>query len=216
MADPTAAKAADGGPAGPRTPAVIGLVGGVAAGKTTVAKLFAEHGIRHIDADAIGREVSRDPAVVAAIAADFGPEVRSEDGGLDRARLGELVFAAPARRRALEAILHPLIRQRIRAELAEARDSGVTALLDVPLLFEAGLCEDCDTIVFVDASPAVRRARADARGWADGELARREQSQLPLEEKRARSQHVIANDDDLATTRAAVAALLRELAKEVP
>ena len=107
--------------------------------------------------------------------------------------------------------MHPRVRARILAELDRARAAGRSSLLDVPLLFEAGLFEQCDEIVFVEAPEAARLARARARGWADDELARREQNQLPLAEKRARSQHVVDNGGDLEATRRAVAALLEEL-----
>ena len=103
------------------------------------------------------------------------------------------------------------MRARILAEVEAARQDGASVLLDVPLLFEAGLHEICDTIVFVHASDAVRTARAKSRGWADNELARREASQLPLEEKRSRSQHVIDNDGDLKFTARAVDELLARL-----
>ncbi|HEB53524.1 MAG TPA: dephospho-CoA kinase [bacterium] len=194
----------------PEKPLVIGLVGGVAAGKTTVSELFAAHGIRHINADEFAREVARDPEVVAAVAADLGHGF-VRDGALDRPALAARVFADADARRRLEEIVHPRVRARIRAELATARSAGETALLDVPLLFEAGLAADCDTIVFVAADDEVRERRARARGWPPGELQRRERHQLPLHEKRARSQHVIDNGSDLARTRAAVAAVLAEL-----
>lgn len=189
---------------------MIGLVGGVASGKSTVAKLFSEHGIRHVDADHHARAAASEPDAIAAVARSFGPEfVRDE--GLDRARLADRIFADAEARRTLEAILHPLVRRRIDAELAEAREAGQSCLLDVPLLFEAGLFERCDTIVFVDAPHEVRAARAAGRGWAPDELGRREASQLPLAEKRARADHTIDNGGSLDATRAAVRSLLRSL-----
>jgi len=194
----------------PAIPVVIGLVGGIAAGKSTVAGLFAERGLWHVDADRIAREVSADPAVLQQVREELGARFVA-DGALDRAALAAEVFREPAIKGRLEAILHPPIRARIRARVAEAKAAGRSALLDVPLLFEGGLFELCDTVVFVAAADDVRRARANARGWADDELQRREQNQLPLDEKRRRAQHVVDNDGELAATRAQVDALLERL-----
>ena len=103
------------------------------------------------------------------------------------------------------------MRQRITTALDSARQRGDSALLDVPLLFEAGLFEICDTVVFVEASDEARAERARRRGWADDELIRREQNQLPLADKRARSQHIIDNNGDLSATEQAVDDLLLQL-----
>lgn len=194
----------------PPTPLVIGLVGGIAAGKSKVASLFSAHGIEHVDADLHAKAVSEAPEVLAEVASILGPEF-VRDGQLDRARLGEHVFRDPEAKARLEAIVHPRVRQRIVTALDRARAEGRSTLLDVPLLFEAGLYEQCDTIVFVAASDEVRKERARTRGWDEDELPRRERNQLPLAEKRARSQHVIDNDGELAETERAVADLLRQL-----
>lgn len=195
----------------PDPPVVIGLMGGIAAGKSAVAELFAARGLCHVDADAIGRAISAEPAVLAEVAAGFGPRAVRGDQ-LDRAELARIVFADPPARARLEAILHPRIRARIRAELAAARTRGDSVLLDAPLLLEGGLIEFCDTSVFVDASLATRARRAASRGWAPDELPRREAAQAPLAEKRARAAHRIDNDGDLADTERQVEALLQHLA----
>lgn len=196
----------------PRTPVVIGIVGGIAAGKSAVAERFAAHGLRHVDADRHARAVSQRKDVLAEVAAAFGPAV-VQGGSLDRAAMAALVFRDPTARTRLEAILHPRIRQDILAELTDAKAQGQSALLDVPLLYENGLFEHCDHVVFVDAPASVRQARAASRGWADGELARREAAQLPLAEKRARADFAIDNGGDRATMAAQVASLLRQLAE---
>jgi len=185
-------------------------VGGIAAGKSTVASRFAAHGIRHVDADFHAREVSEAPAVVEEVAQEIGDRF-VQDGKLDRQALSDHVFRDPAAKAKLEQIVHPRVRQRILSELDEASSQGLTALLDVPLLFEAGLVERCDLVVFVHASDSTRQSRAQSRGWANDELARRESNQMPLTEKRARSQHVIDNDGDLERTHQAVDDLLAEL-----
>lgn len=199
----------------PAKPVVIGLLGGVAAGKSTVAASFAAHGLRTIDADAIGRELSRDPEVLREVAASLGPAA-VRDGQLDRQALGARVFRDPAARGRLEAILHPRIRARILGDLAAARERGDSVLLDVPLLLENGLIDQCDHVVFLHASQATREARAAARGWTPEELARREAAQAPLATKRARAAFVVDNDGDLATMERDVAALLAQLRRTTP
>lgn len=196
----------------PDPPVVIGLMGGIAAGKSTVANRFAARGLHRVDADAIAREVAAEPAVLAEVAAAFGPAA-VHGGQLDRAALARRVFADPAERARLEAILHPRIRARILAELTAARSRGDSALLDAPLLLENGLIAFCDTAVFVAASPATRARRAAARGWAADELARREAAQAPLAAKRAAAEHVVDNDGDLADTHRQVDAVLDAIAR---
>lgn len=201
----------------PARPVVIGILGGVAAGKSTVARLFAAHGLRHLDADAVAREVGAEPAVLDLVAARFPGAVVTEHGRrrLDRNHLAEVVFADPAARRDLEAVLHPRVRARLLADLAAARAAGDSVLLDVPLLLENGLIDQCDHVVFVQASPATRARRAAERGWSAGELARREAAQASLEAKVARARHHVDNDGDLAATSAQVVALLDRLARGV-
>jgi dephospho-CoA kinase len=209
---PAQPSAAAGPPAPfrPAPPVVIGIVGGVASGKSAVAAAFAAHGLTLVDADAIAREVAAEPAVLAGIAAALGPELVTP-GGLDRAAVAARVFREPAARARLEAILHPPIRARIDAALAAARAHGDSVLLDVPLLLENGLVDRCDHVVFVATSPATRRARAAARGWPAGELERREAAQTPLDVKRARAGFVVDNDGDLPTMARGVAAVLDRL-----
>lgn len=199
----------------PARPVVLGVVGGIAAGKSAVAQAFAAHGLAHLDADAVARLVSAEPAVVAEVARALGPTaVRA--GQLDRQALGDRVFRDPAARQALEAILHPRIRARLLADLDAAKARGESALLDVPLLLENGLIEQCDHVVFLDVPLAVRQARAAARGWPPGELERREAAQAPLASKRARARFVLDTSGDLAALRAGVAAILDQLRQAAP
>lgn len=199
----------------PRKPVVIGILGGIAAGKSAAAAAFAAHGLVRIDADAIGRELSRDPGVLAAVAASLGPAA-VRDGEIDRRTVADLVFRDPSARARLEAILHPRIRARILADLAAAVAAGHSVLLDVPLLLENGLIEHCDHVAFLHASTATREARARSRGWHAGELARREATQAPLATKRARAGFVIDNDGDLAIMQRDVAAMLDRLRSTTP
>jgi dephospho-CoA kinase len=200
-----------GQPFQPAAPVVIGLLGGIAAGKSTVAEAFAAHGLVHVDADRIAREVAAEPAVLRELAQAFGPAALRPDGTLDRQAVAALVFADATARRRLEAITHPAIRRTILERIAAARTAGRSVLLDAPLLLEGGLIEQCDATVFVHASDSVRLQRARERGWDAAELARRELAQAALPAKRARATYHLDNDGPLEGTRTQVAAILQQL-----
>jgi dephospho-CoA kinase len=197
---------------------VVGVLGGIASGKSAVARLLAGEDGVVIDADRIARELLEEPAHVEELAARFGREVVRRDGRPDRDALAARVFSSPEERARLESWIHPLIRERIRATLEAAIARGAPRIvLDIPLLLENeaehGLAAECDELVFVEADPALRDARAvAARGWRPGEVARREALQLPLDAKRARADHVIHNDGSLADLERAV----RELRRSAP
>ena len=210
MTEPTSGNQGQKRPFRPKTPLVIGLVGGIASGKSEVAGLFARHGILHVDADFHAKAVTEAPEVVREVADRLGKQF-VRDGKIDRVALGDHVFRVPEAKLQLEAIVHPRVRAEIHSALKSALAEGQSALLDVPLLFEAGLFEICQTIVFVEAADDLRSERALSRGWATDELPRRERNQLPLAEKRARSQHVIDNNGTLASTAQAVDELLSRL-----
>jgi dephospho-CoA kinase len=190
---------------------VIGLTGGMGAGKSTVARLFAERGAHVVDADAIAREVVEpgEPAL-AAIAEEFGDEVLTADGALDRAAMAGIVFDDPERLRALEAITHPAIRRRIEARLAAHADVGDDRIvvLDHPLLVETGLAEDLAVVVVVTAPEDVRVARlAAGRGIDPADARARMRNQADDEQRRAAATHVIVNDCGLDALERDVAAV---------
>ncbi len=148
----------------------IGLTGGIGAGKSEVSRLFAAHGAVIVDSDVIAREVVA-PGTdgLAAVVAEFGPQVLREDGELDRPALGAVVFADPERLKALNAIVHPLVRARS-AELEAAAAPDAVVVHDVPLLAENGLASLFDLIVVVDAADEVRIDRlVRLRGMAEEE-----------------------------------------------
>lgn len=190
-------------------PLVLGLLGGVAAGKSTVAGLLAARGFAVLDADREARQVMADPEIQRAVTARFGGDL-FPGGQLDRAALAAIVFRDPAARAALEAITHPAIRRALEAGLEHALATGHPAVLDVPLLLEGGLIARCDACWFVAASPQTRQARARARGWDDGELARREANQADLDVKRSRCSHTICTDGSLEDVGQQVAAALAQ------
>jgi len=180
---------------------VLGLVGGIASGKSTVARLFAELGCTVVDADRIAHEVLETPEARKLVAARWGDALFDANGALDRKALAAVVFAQPAELAALEKIVHPEVRRRIDLELDRAAAAGANVLLDVPLLLEGKHSGRCTAIVFVDASLATRTRRAAERGWDAAELARRESLQRDIDEKRALADHTIDNDGPLARTR---------------
>jgi len=182
---------------------IIGLTGGIATGKSTVARLLAEHGARIIDADQLSREVvAPGSPALARIAEMFGPEVISADGTLDRQGVRRLVFSDPARRRALEALLHPAIAALARIRLEEARQAGApVAVYMAPLLIEAGATDRVDEIWVVTVRPEVQLARLMARDHCTLEQARQiVEAQMPLAEKERFGLVVIENSGSLEET----------------
>jgi dephospho-CoA kinase len=179
---------------------VIGLLGGIGSGKSQVAAAFARHGARIIAGDQLGQAALHDPDIRARIVSRWGEGIVDENGEIDRRRLAAIVFADPDQRKALEAISHPWIRQRIRAEVEEARKDPRVPLivLDAAVMLEAGWNEVCDRLVFIEAPRVVRLERvARQRGWSEKEVAEREEAQLPLTEKAVRADHVLDNSASL-------------------
>lgn len=192
---------------------VIGLIGGIGAGKSAVARAFAVRGGRVVDADAIGHEALRQPEIIACILERWGARVRKPDGSLDRRAIAKIVFADPIERNALEAMVFPYIGDGCRKEIDRARrEPGVQfVVLDAAVMLEAGWNNEVDRIVYVDAPPDVRYRRLAARsGWSRADLAAREAAQLPGETKRVRASAVITNDAGLAELQEKVDRLLCE------
>jgi dephospho-CoA kinase len=193
----------------------VGLTGGVGAGKSTVARALADLGVVVIDADALAREVVRPGTPgLAAVVAEFGPEVLGPDGALDRPRLGALVFADPDRRAALEAIVHPLVRRRA-AELEAAAPAGALVVHDIPLLAETGQAGSFDAVLVVDVPPEVQVERlVRDRGWSADEAAARIAAQAARDDRLAVATHVIDNTGTLEDLRRRVAEVFAELSEE--
>lgn len=191
----------------------IGIVGGIASGKSLVAKLFAELGAGHLDADQAGHEVlANDAEVRQALVDRWGTSILASDGSIDRAAVAACVFAAsdPAQaareREFLESLLHPRIGVLLKEKTAKLAATGTPAvILDAPLLLEAAWGPLCDLIVMVDTPLETRLARAAARGWDRNEFARRESAQWPVEKKRRHAQIIIPNDGTLDDLRGRVA-----------
>lgn len=186
---------------------IVGLTGGIATGKSTVARMLADRGAIVVDADAIAREVVEpgEPAL-DEIVAEFGPSILTPSGTLDRAALGAVVFADTARRRRLEEITHPRIRQRMAERVAAAVASAPPlVVVDIPLLLERGGSELTQDVLLVYADRKTQLRRLIARDHLSVEDAeRRLAAQMPIEEKRRLATWVIDNRGSLEETEAQV------------
>lgn len=178
---------------------IIGLVGGVASGKSRVAALLVERGAQALDADRLGHEVLKEPEVIAALCRRWGDDILRADGSIERSRVAQRVFApppdGPLELEFLEQVTHPRIAARLQTKLeAWKRDQPTSVMvLDAALLLKAGWDRWCDVVVYVDCPVARRRDWAVARGWSEQEFATREAAQGPLDQKRQRAHYVIDN-----------------------
>lgn len=188
----------------------IALTGGIASGKSTVAKLFAALGAKLIDTDQIARDIVTPPStVLERIAARFGPEILTPNGTLDRARLRRIVFADPAARRDLEALTHPAILAEVDRQSAAL--GGPYQLVAIPLLLETGSARDFDRVLLVDVSPETQRRRLMARDGLDSAAAERMlAAQATREARRAVAHDIIDNEGDAAALAPQVEALHRQ------
>jgi dephospho-CoA kinase len=179
---------------------VIGLIGGIGSGKSQVAAAFAHHGARVIAGDQLAHAALRDPDIRAKVVARWGKHVLDDKGEIQRQRLAAIVFADSQERKALEAMTHPWIRQRIHAEMEAARNDPAVPLivLDAAIMLEAGWNDVCNRLLYIEAPRDVRLERlARQRGWTAKEVDAREQAQLPLTEKAVRADHVLENSASL-------------------
>jgi dephospho-CoA kinase len=201
----------------------VGLTGGIGAGKSEVSRRLVGLGATLIDADALAHEVvAVGTPGLALVAAEFGPEVLAPDGSLDREKVASIVFADPAARDRLNAIVHPLVGERV-AELSEqarTRDPDGIVVHDVALIVEAGVAERYDVVVVVDAPVEVQLDRLTRlRGMTEDAARARIDAQASREQRRAIADFVIANDDGLEGLDAQVndvwASLLRWSGAEV-
>ncbi|XZE21421.1 dephospho-CoA kinase [Pirellulaceae bacterium SH449] len=201
---------------------VVGIIGGVASGKSVATETLAEFGGRVLNADEIAHQVLTQPEVIDQLVNRFGRQVlENEDEQdltrrrLDRKRIARLVFGETPEHRSnkdfLESVVQTRVRQQLLRELSEwkqiTQDSAFQThdpkqtftflVLDIPLLFERGWDEHCDYILMIDTPEERRRAFAMARGWTESDWRARERNQLPIAEKRSKATHIIANDGSL-------------------
>jgi dephospho-CoA kinase len=207
----------------PRLP-ILGLAGGIGAGKSTVARILAEEGCVVADSDDLARQAYNAPEIRKQLVAWWGDRIRDCRGchaepdslppPVDRRAIAAIVFEEPAERARLESLIHPWI-ARHREALFAAAPAGTRALvIDAPLLFETGLDRQCDRVIFVDSRPETRLSRVrSTRGWDTSELGRREAAQWPLERKRALSTDLIHNEGEITDVRRQIRQILGRLAR---
>ncbi len=200
----------------PRRPPVIGIVGGLAGGKSTVARLLGRKGAAVIDADSLGHRMLRRPEVKEALVEQFGDEILDAGGEVKRARLAEVAFEDPERVRALNAIVHPPVIRQIIAEIEAMtqRDEVPLIVLDAALLVETGLHrEHCDALLFVDTPEETRRRRAAQRGMSAGQFDLRTTAQAPPAKKKQLSDFTVENTGSLEELEARLDRLWPELCR---
>lgn len=192
----------------------VGVTGNIGSGKSSVARRLAELGAAVIDADALARDATEDPEVLAAIARQLGPDLVVQ-GRLDRAATARRVFADAGARRRLSAIVHPWVRRAsaaLREELERSEEAPAVVVLDIPLLFENGLEAGLDAVIVVDAPLELRVARVAARSGLDpDEVRARDAAQMPLADKVARADFVVDNGGSPQQLEAQVDAVWGEL-----
>ena len=183
----------------------IGLTGGIASGKSTVAQMLEQEGAHLIDADRVAREVVLPGTEAwAEIKAWLGSPIIGPGGAIDRRRLGELIFADPAARQRLNAIVHPRVFETFsrRAEEIRRRDPGAVLVYDVPLLIESGMNRMVDLVLLVYLPLELQRRRLQKRdSLSSAEIDSRIETQMPLEEKRVHADIIINNRGSREQTR---------------
>ncbi len=188
---------------------VIGILGGVASGKSLVATQLAQMGAGVLDADRAGHEVLRMPHIEAAARDRWGDEVFGADGRIDRAKLARIVFSdpptGPPEREYLEELTHPEIAKLLdRQARAMAGEGVLAAVLDAPLLLESGWDSLCSMLLFVDTPRRLRLARVKRRGWSEEDFVAREGVQKSLDSKRRRADALIDNSGSPEHTQAQI------------
>ena len=192
---------------------ILGLAGGIGSGKSAVAAVLGELGFVVSDSDAGAREVLGRADVIQELVAAFGKGVLDEHGAPNRQAIADAVFGNDDARRNLASIIHPRLHDARAALITRARDDRARGVvIDAPLLFAAGVDAECDAVIFVDTPRAERLRRVrEGRGWSEAELDRREAAQLPLDEKRGRSDAVVTNGADLEALKGRVRMALQAL-----
>jgi dephospho-CoA kinase len=192
----------------------IALTGGMGTGKSHVRAVFAALGVPTIDADTLARDVvAHGTPGFDAVVAKFGRGILTADGDLDRRALGALVFADAGKRHDLEAILHPAIKGAIDQWFASLDQSAhPVAIADIPLLYEVGLDKEYDEVIVTSCTPQTQVKRIMARDNLDaGEVQRRLDAQMPLDEKVKRATYVVDTNGSLVQTNAQVHTLYQKL-----
>ncbi len=198
-------------------PYIIGLTGGIGCGKSEAAACLRSLGAVHVDADAISRALTAPGgAALPAVREQFGDGVFNEDGTLNRAALGQIVFASEAHRHMLEGIIHPLVQSQTWAQIEQAGAAGEKIIiLDVPLLFETGMDVLCDETWVMYAEAKTQLERVMQRGLTREQAQARIDSQMSSDERRERATRIIDTDRPIEKTQAELTNLYQQLLKKL-
>ncbi|MBN7273573.1 dephospho-CoA kinase [Ligilactobacillus pobuzihii] len=193
---------------------VLGLTGGIASGKSTVSNYLYEQGAVVIDADIVSRQVVRPGAKgLLALVSEFGKQIQNEDGTLNRAALGEIIFNDQKKRDVVNGLLHPLIKEEMLNQVKVAEEKAVDlVVLDIPLLFESKCEQYCDAVLVVDVSPETQKGRLMRRNdFTQKEAQARIDSQMDPAERKKRADFVVDNDASEEKTYQQVDILLEDI-----
>ena len=179
---------------------IIGIMGGIGSGKSTVAAEFVKLGCKVIDADKIAHKLLKKNAVREKIVAFFGRDVVGSSGNIDRKRLGEIVFADYDKLTILNRIIHPIVIERVEELIERYKRQNQTkaVVLDMPLLVEIGWSGRCDKLIFVNCEQKIRAERAKKLGFDENQLKIRENFQISLDNKLALADNTVENNSDFS------------------
>jgi dephospho-CoA kinase len=197
---------------------VIGLAGGIGSGKSTIARLFASEGCAVIDSDADAHDVLQTEAVRTELRRWLGDDIFTADGTVNRKAVGSRIFSDPAQVQRLNALIHPRVAAQRELSMANyLADPAIRAVVwDTPLLYEVGLDQECDAVVFVKTPREIRLARVlKSRGWSPDELDKRENLQIPLDKKAQLADYCLNNTGDAASSLRQVQQLLSQILASV-
>jgi dephospho-CoA kinase len=190
----------------------IGIAGGIGSGKSTIATFFQELGCIVSNADEHVHALLQTEDVRNELVGWWGNEILHSDGSINREAISTLVFNDDSKRLQLESLLHPLARESQEEKFANATRETKALIIDAPLLFEAGLNECCDAIVFVEVSPEIRQKRVlQRREWTIEEFNRRETAQLPLDMKQKKADYIVINEADPENAQRQVEQILEDI-----
>lgn len=191
---------------------ILGITGGIACGKTETGRILSAEGFKVLDSDFLAHELmAKGRSVYAAVVKYFGDEILAEDGEIDRARLGKIVFADPQAREALNRLVHPAVIKAAKEWIEECREAQEDAAVLVPLLFEAGWTEGWDAVICVTAPEEQIFQRLEKRGMSNEEARNRIAAQMPQPEKAARADFIIENGGTPDALRSRIAGLVEEI-----
>ena len=189
------------------TKPIIGIIGGIASGKSTVAAEFGKLGCKVIDADKIAHELLEKKEIKNKIIKFFGPAILNQEGKIDRGKLADIVFDDTEKLALLNGIIHPHVFQKVEQLIKKYKNKNQikAIVLDMPLLVEVGWAKRCDKLIFVDCDPKIRAKRAEKMGFNKNQIKIRENFQISLDKKAKLADNTIENNSGFS-------ALVRQVA----